>query len=165
MSRVRDTVESYLRGAKDTTTKTDTEVFTQYNISKSKLYYTPSTGQLNATKVIGAVYNDIADFIDVPECFEFSYGKTYIRQVDYRIAESSSYMQKGILGIASDTYGFAVGERKGINKEEKKFFCEDCGVYHTEICEVTKEESDSLRFLNSRIKTKPRRTRAPKKER
>lgn len=40
-----------------------------------------------------------------------------------------------------------------INKEEKKFFCEDCGVYHTEICEVTKEESDSLRFLNSRIKT------------
>lgn len=124
MSRVRSTLESYLRGAIDTTVNstlypilaTDSGALTQYNISKSKLYYNPSTGQLNATKVIGAVYNDIADFIEVPEGFTFEYGKVYIRNKDFQVEESSLYLQKGIVGIASDTFGFAVGEKEEFNQ-------------------------------------------------
>lgn len=125
MSKTRDTIESYLRGAiNDTTTNSSfypvfasgSEAFSQYKISSSKLYYNPNTGQLNATKVIGAVYNDIADFLEIPEGFEFSYGKVYCRNANFQIVESSYYLERGIVGIASDTYGFAVGEKVGFNQ-------------------------------------------------
>lgn len=66
-------------------------------------------------KVYNAVWNDIADFIPYKDD-ELEYGKCYYRDKNGNIYKTNSYKQKGLLGIASDTYGFGVG---GAKKEGK----------------------------------------------
>ena len=72
-------------------------------------------GQIHASKVWGAVFNDLADAIPVGEgdvleagyCYGFD-GKHYTK--------TSSYMQKSCIGIHSDTYGFIMGHEEGKEK-------------------------------------------------
>jgi len=65
----------------------------------------------NFEKVYNAVWNDIADFIEVEAGIELEFGKVYTRKADGTHGISSTYMEKGILGLASDTYGFGVGKK------------------------------------------------------
>jgi len=72
-----------------------------------------STSGIRADKVYNAVWNDIADCIEVdcePEpgyCYCFT-GTHYIK--------SNQYMDKHFIGIHSDTYGFSMGSK---GKEEE----------------------------------------------
>ncbi len=67
-------------------------------------------GYFYATRVYNAVWNDIVDFVEVPEGMTVEYGKVYVRNKQYVVEKSSQFMQKGILGIASDTFGIAAGK-------------------------------------------------------
>jgi len=63
-------------------------------------------GYLYATRIYNAVYNDIADWQDLND--ELMYGKCYIdTKKGARIA--TIRCQKGLMGIASDTYGQSCG--------------------------------------------------------
>lgn len=68
-------------------------------------------GYFYATRVYNAVWNDIADYIEVEADTPIEYGRVYIKDKDgHRIA--TKYAQKGSLGIASDTLGFGVGQKE-----------------------------------------------------
>lgn len=67
--------------------------------------------QVTANIVYGAVWNDIADFIEVQEGVEYNPGRAYVRLPDGTMRPSRDYMQKGVMGILSDTYGFGVGQK------------------------------------------------------
>lgn len=72
-------------------------------------------GHVHATKIFNAVWNDIVDFIDTKEVLPVvHYGRAYCRLRDGRHVVSSAYMPGGLLGIASDTYGFGVGHKSNI---------------------------------------------------
>lgn len=73
-------------------------------------------GYFYATRVYNAVWNDIVDFVEAPAELAVEYGKVYIRNKAYVVEKSSQYMQKGILGIASDTFGIAAGKVEEINQ-------------------------------------------------
>jgi hypothetical protein len=79
--------------------------------TSSSLSYVPSTGTLTATRINNAVWNDIVDFVEVDIDTDIEFGKAYVRRPDYKVGKSEGYMQKGVLGIASDTYGFGVGQK------------------------------------------------------
>lgn len=66
-------------------------------------------------KVYNAVWNDIADFLPLDEKIEVEYGKVYVRTVDGQTRKSTSYNEQGIIGLASDTYGFGVGRKENWN--------------------------------------------------
>ncbi len=71
------------------------------------------------SKVYNAVWNDLVDCLTVPSdtelepgyCYCFD-GKSYFR--------SRKYMDDGIMGIHSDTYGFAMGDSADINIKKMK---------------------------------------------
>lgn len=65
-------------------------------------------------KVHGAVWNDIADFLEVPDDTIIEFGKVYTRSKD-KVEQTSKVNQKAI-GIASDTFGLSIG-KKGKGKE------------------------------------------------
>ncbi len=67
-------------------------------------------GYFYATRVYNAVYNDYADF--QPLNGKLEYGKCYVQGKD-GLELSSTRGQKGVMGIASDTYGQAVGIEEG----------------------------------------------------
>ena len=84
-----------------------------------------ASGELWATKVHNAVWNDIADFVSIYEYIDIEYGKVYTRDEDQYVMwfneKKGIYEKKGkvrianssdtcVLGIASDTYGFGLGE-------------------------------------------------------
>lgn len=73
-------------------------------------------GYFYATRVYNAVWNDIVDFVEAPAELAVEYGKVYIRNKQYVVEKSNQYMQKGILGIASDTFGIAAGKVEEINQ-------------------------------------------------
>lgn len=73
-------------------------------------------GYLYATRVYNAVWNDIVDFVDAPEDLVIDYGRVYVRTPDYSVDISDQYCQAGILGIASDTFGFGVGTKETGNQ-------------------------------------------------
>jgi len=66
-------------------------------------------GYLYATKVYGATYDDFADFMNLPDGDEVEFGKVYCRTEDGELKVTTKYNQRGIVGIASDTYGSSVG--------------------------------------------------------
>ena len=72
-----------------------------------------AVGTITGAKVSNAVWNDIADFIEVEDDFDVMYGRAYSRLPDGRMTLAQGYMQKGVLGIASDTYGIGVGTKEG----------------------------------------------------
>lgn len=65
-------------------------------------------GDLTANKVYNAVWNDIADFIELDESIEIEYGRVYVKSLD-GVRKSVHYAELGALGIASDTYGYGLG--------------------------------------------------------
>ena len=67
-------------------------------------------GYLYATRVYNSVWNDIADFVVLDPETPLAYGCVYTAtETGYTIA--SAYAQRGSIGIASDTYGFGVGQK------------------------------------------------------
>ena len=86
--------------------------------SSTKLTFNASTGALTATKVYNAVYNDIADFLEIEEALDvIEMGKVYVRTVDGLTRLSNSVAEKGALGITSDTYGYGLGKKDIGNRE------------------------------------------------
>ena len=75
--------------------------------------FKPSTGELTATKVYNAVWNDIADLIEVPSHTEIAYGRAYVMTEAGEYQPSTKYMESGIMGICSDTYGYGLGIKEG----------------------------------------------------
>lgn len=70
-------------------------------------------GYFYATRVYNAVWNDVADFQPLANGEAVVYGKCYRMTAD-GIRMCNEFMQIGIAGIASDTFGFGVGD--GDNK-------------------------------------------------
>lgn len=75
------------------------------------------SGYLTAARVYGAVWNDIADYLEVDQDIEVEFGKVYVRTNTGETRLSVRPCEKGIIGIASDTYGMSVG-KKGKGKKE-----------------------------------------------
>ncbi|HLE09662.1 MAG: hypothetical protein A2504_06935 [Bdellovibrionales bacterium RIFOXYD12_FULL_39_22] len=70
-------------------------------------------GNFSANKVFNAVWNDVADFQLLND--KFIPGKCYVDHIEgARIA--SQRCQMGVIGIASDTFGYGVGS--GANESE-----------------------------------------------
>ncbi|MFW5794822.1 MAG: hypothetical protein ACOCV1_04995 [Bacillota bacterium] len=69
------------------------------------------TGNITADKVYNAVYNDLVDFIEVAPNEKIRCGYVYFQDTD-GIKLANKRCQKGIVGITSDTYGFALGYKK-----------------------------------------------------
>lgn len=73
-------------------------------------------GYFYATRIYNAVWNDIADFIEVPANTTIEYGKVFTMDSEGNYGVSREYCPAGIMGIASDTYGFGVGQKQGIKQ-------------------------------------------------
>jgi hypothetical protein len=73
-------------------------------------------GYLHATRVYNAVWNDIADFIEVPQTTIIEYGKVFVMDEEGNYGASRNYCPAGIMGIASDTYGFGVGQKQDMKQ-------------------------------------------------
>jgi hypothetical protein len=67
-------------------------------------------GIFYATKLVNAVWNDIADYIEVEPDTPIVFGKAYVYANGHHRL-SKEYAEKGVLGIASDTLGFGVGQK------------------------------------------------------
>ena len=72
--------------------------------------------------VYGAVWNDLADSITVNKEAEIEAGYCYCLK-NNKYIKSSKYLDNGIIGIHSDTYGFKMGEKAG----EKQLDCAVAG--------------------------------------
>ncbi|MFW6002520.1 MAG: hypothetical protein ACOCQD_04195 [archaeon] len=70
-----------------------------------------ATGYITADKVYNAVYNDLVDFIEVAPNETINCGYVYF-QTQNGIKLTNKRCQKGIVGIVSDTYGFALGYKE-----------------------------------------------------
>lgn len=71
-------------------------------------------GQLRASKVWNAVWNDIADFQLLADKLEF--GRCYYDTKDGAMI-CNKRCQMSVIGIASDTFGYGVGAGANINRE------------------------------------------------
>lgn len=71
------------------------------------------SGTFSATTVSNALWNDIADFLEVdPEDANIEFGKVYVYDdKTKRHRPARKYAERGILGIASDTLGIGVGRK------------------------------------------------------
>jgi hypothetical protein len=65
-----------------------------------------------AEKVWNAVYNDVVDWQDLREDAEVKYGKVYVDSYDGAHLPTRR-CEQGVMGICSDTFGFAVGRIQG----------------------------------------------------
>ena len=80
--------------------------------------YIDGSGNMYATKVYNAVFNDIADYIEVENSsVEVLPGRVYVIDVDGIAEVSKYYCQEGIIGIVTDTYGIGVGKDKNSVKQ------------------------------------------------
>ena len=68
------------------------------------------TGTITGSAVYGAVWNDIADCIPVPEDTELEFGRCYCFDGE-KYYKSEKYMDDGVIGIHSDTAGFYLGAK------------------------------------------------------
>lgn len=76
---------------------------------------TDNSSTLSATYVANAIWNDIADYLEVDADLEVIYGRTYARDPEslkIRLAQKN----EPIIGIASDTCGFKVGRNAEIHQ-------------------------------------------------
>ena len=81
--------------------------------SNSSVY--TQNGQLYASKVWNAVFNDLADAIPVGEGDTLEAGYCYGFDGEH-YTKTSEYMQKSYIGIHSDTFGFLMGHEEGKEK-------------------------------------------------
>ena len=72
------------------------------------------TGGISAAKVYNAVWNDLADAIEVPFDTELEYGYCYKYKAG-RVYKTDSYADANVMGIHSDTAGMVLGTKdKGV---------------------------------------------------
>lgn len=79
------------------------------------LYVRPSEGLIHGSAVENAVWNDLSDSIPVDDDCELEHGYCYCFNGE-RYTKSSRYLDEGIIGIHSDTYGFRMGAEEGKKK-------------------------------------------------
>ena len=65
-------------------------------------------GGISAAKVYNAVWNDLADSIEVPSDTELEYGYCY-KYKDEKVYKTDKYADPNVLGIHSDTAGMVLG--------------------------------------------------------
>ena len=75
---------------------------------------TPNTASIKADRVWNAVWNDVADFQLLADKLE--YGRCYMDTKDGAMI-CSKRCQMSVIGIASDTFGFGVGNGANPNRE------------------------------------------------
>lgn len=111
VSEVPTTDEDDSTSAEGSTSGATDETGTEPETTTKTSYAVKYT--LTADYVANAIWNDIADYIKIDDDLEVEYGKTYTRDPN---TGKIKLAQKGdpIIGIASDTCGFKLGE----NKEE-----------------------------------------------
>lgn len=74
-----------------------------------------ANGGILGSKVYNAVWNDLVDCIPVDNNCELYYGYCYCFDgTSYH--RSKEYLEKGIIGIHSDTYGMHMGYKKGLKQ-------------------------------------------------
>jgi len=73
-------------------------------------------GYFYATRVYNAVWNDIADFVEVDKDVPVIFGRGYIRDRNAGVSLPAKCAHPGVLGIASDTYGYGVGRDETKNQ-------------------------------------------------
>ena len=100
-------------GAKSMTLNTDSGA--SLNISNTLGNKNPDsgtalacTGGISAAKVYNAVWNDLADSIEVPSDTELEYGYCY-KYKDEKVYKTDEYADPNVLGIHSDTAGMVLG--------------------------------------------------------
>ena len=74
-----------------------------------------ANGEFTASAVHGAVWNDLADSIPVDEDCNLEHGYCYCFDGE-KYTKSSKYLDDGIIGIHSDTYGFKMGAEENKKK-------------------------------------------------
>ena len=79
------------------------------------LYVRPSEGLIHGSAVENAVWNDLSDSIPVDDDCELEHGYCYCFNGE-KYTKSSRYLDEGIIGIHSDTYGFRMGAEEGKKK-------------------------------------------------
>ena len=72
-------------------------------------------GEIYASKVHNAVWNDLTDRIPVNEECDLEYGKCYCFDGE-NYYQSEEYLPEGIIGIHSDTGGFELGHKEGVKE-------------------------------------------------
>ena len=66
------------------------------------------SGGISAKKVYNAVWNDLADSIEVPQDTELEYGYCY-KYKNGKVYKTDEYADSNVLGIHSDTAGMVLG--------------------------------------------------------
>ena len=99
--------------AKSMTLTTDSGVSLNINNELGKTEPTHGTalactGGISAAKVYNAVWNDLADSIEVPSDTELEYGYCY-KYKDEKVYKTDEYADPNVLGIHSDTAGMVLG--------------------------------------------------------
>lgn len=87
----------------------------QSGVSSAKRIVMDAAGEITASKVWGAVFNDLADAIPVGEGDVLEAGYCYGFDGEH-YTKTSEYMQKSCIGIHSDTFGFLMGREEGKKK-------------------------------------------------
>ena len=72
-------------------------------------------GNIYGGAVYGAVWNDLSDSIPVDDDCDLEHGYCYCFD-GKKYTKSSKYLDDGIIGIHSDTYGFKMGSEEGKKK-------------------------------------------------
>ena len=100
------TTTRYLAAWSVTSSNTNTPA---YGTSKATVN---GKGELSATKVYNAVWNDLVDCIEVPADTKLEYGYAYgFDGKEYK--KTVKKADKNYIGIHSDTYGMAMGQKEG----------------------------------------------------
>ena len=74
-----------------------------------------TSGIMSATGVYNAVWNDLADCIPVDDECKVEPGYCYCFDGE-KYYKSTKYLDEGIVGIDSDTYGMNMGRKPGLNQ-------------------------------------------------
>jgi len=89
-----------------------------FNTSGSKIISVGGTGSKidGFEKIYNAVWNDLAEMVEIDNGCEIEYGKCYYITPEFKHRKTTEIAQKGVFGIASDTYGIALGKKEGKNQ-------------------------------------------------
>lgn len=92
----------------------------KYNTS---IYYNPSTGELTATKIYNAVWNDYAEWFEREDESEVIEPGDVCVWTGNGVSKSSKSNDKAMVGVCSDSYGHILGGEALENMEDnnKKF--------------------------------------------
>jgi hypothetical protein len=88
-------------------------------------------GYLYATRVYNAIYNDLAEFMDKKEG-DNSYPGDVLVQTEYGLVKSFKKADKAVVGVYSDSFGYALGAEN----KDKKYPVGLSGVVFVKVKEV-----------------------------